>query len=148
MNIKIERMTQEDIPSVLEIEKSQNVHILSENVLNNDVSKYDLYYYIVAKTEDNKIIGYAGISFVLDSADLLSIVVDSNYSRLGIATKLLENIYTFCIEKQITSIILEVRHSNEKAKALYLKHGFEQISIRKNYYDNIEDALILKKELL
>ena len=43
--------------------------------------------------------------------------------------------------------MLEVRNSNIPAQKLYEKHGFKQITIRKNYYDNSEDALIYEKEL-
>ena len=43
--------------------------------------------------------------------------------------------------------MLEVRRSNIPAQKLYEKHGFKQIAIRNNYYDNTEDALIYEKEL-
>ena len=42
---------------------------------------------------------------------------------------------------------LEVRVSNENARALYARMGFQQLGLRKNYYHNPkEDALILGKE--
>ena len=42
---------------------------------------------------------------------------------------------------------LEVRASNEAAIALYVKHGFVQAGVRKNYYqDPKEDALIMTRE--
>ena len=42
-------------------------------------------------------------------------------------------------------ISLEVRVSNERAQNLYRKYGFETISIRKNYYENAEDAYVMMK---
>ena len=50
-------------------------------------------------------------------------------------------------EKGVSKILLEVRSSNERAKALYKRAGFNEISKRKNYYDGIEDALIFLKEI-
>ena len=43
--------------------------------------------------------------------------------------------------------MLEVRKSNISAQKLYEKNGFKKISVRKNYYDNIEDAFIYLKAL-
>ena len=44
-------------------------------------------------------------------------------------------------------LTLEVRESNDSARALYAKLGFLQAGLRKNYYRNPkEDALILRKE--
>ncbi len=144
-NIQIKKMSNEDIIPSLELEQTHNIHILNNEILNSDL-KMDNYYYIVAKI-DEKIIGYAGISFVLDSADLISIVIDKKYTNMGIASLMLENIYNFCMKNSIKVILLEVRKSNIPAQNLYTKHNFKQISIRKNYYDNIEDAIIMKKEL-
>ena len=41
--------------------------------------------------------------------------------------------------------LLEVNENNIKALKLYKKIGFEQISVRKNYYGNNEDAIIMMK---
>lgn len=144
-NIQIKRMSKDDIFSSIELENTHNIHILNNDILNSDLEK-DNYYYIVAK-KDKKVIGYAGISFILDSADLISIVVDRDYTNLGIASLMLENIYNFCKENNIKTITLEVRKSNISAQNLYTKHKFNIISIRKKYYDNIEDAIIMQKEL-
>ena len=52
-------------------------------------------------------------------------------------------------KRQLSKWFLEVRKSNEKAIALYLKWKFAQIDLRKNYYHNpLEDALIFEKEQL
>lgn len=144
-NVIIEKMDENDIFLSIQTEKSHNIHILNENILKEDLKK-DNYIYLVAR-KDNIILGYIGISFVLDNADIISIVVSKEYTHNGIASLLLENIFNICKEKNITSIILEVRKSNLPAQKLYEKHGFKNISIRKNYYDGIEDAYIYKKEL-
>lgn len=143
--IYIQKLNIKDIDNVLNIEKSHNISILSKKIIEDDL-KSDNNYYIIAK-ENDLIIGYIGISYVLDTADIISIVVDKKYSRKGVASSLLEYIYNFCKEKNITKIMLEVRKSNISAQQLYLKQGFKQISIRKKYYDNTEDALIYEKDI-
>ena len=49
----------------------------------------------------------------------------------------------FC--KNGRKIFLEVNENNEKAIKLYKKNGFEEISVRKNYYGNHQNALIMFK---
>lgn len=145
-NIIISKMQDEDIEEALLTEQSHNIHILSKNILKEDIKNKN-YNYLVAKSNDGKIIGYIGISYVLDSADIISIVVHKDYTKKGIATLLLQEIFTFAKENNIQKIMLEVRSSNLPAQKLYEKHGFKQIAIRNNYYDNTEDALIYEKEL-
>ena len=139
-------MQDEDIEEALLTEQSHNIHILSKNILKEDIKNKN-YNYLVAKNNDGKIIGYIGISYVLDSADIISIVVHKDYTQKGIATLLLQEIFAFAKENNIQKIMLEVRRSNIPAQKLYEKHGFKQIAIRNNYYDNTEDALIYEKEL-
>lgn len=139
-------MSYDDIDDVINLEKTHGITILNSTLLYNDL-KQDNNYYIIAKMYD-KIVGYMGISYVLDSADIISIVVDKNYTNMGIASTLLNHIYDFCKSNGISKILLEVRKSNIPAQNLYLKHGFTKISERKKYYDNIEDAYIYEKELL
>lgn len=145
-NIIISKMQDEDIEEALLTEQSHNIHILSKNILKEDIKNKN-YNYLVAKNNDGKIIGYIGISYVLDSADIISIVVHKDYTQKGIATLLLQEIFAFAKENNIQKIMLEVRRSNLPAQKLYEKHGFKQIAIRNNYYDNTEDALIYEKEL-
>ena len=145
-NIIISKMKDEDIEEALLTEQSHNIHILSKNILKEDIKNKN-YNYLVAKSNDGKIIGYIGISYVIDSADIISIVVHKDYTQKGIATLLLQEIFAFAKENNIQKIMLEVRSSNLPAQKLYEKHGFKQIAIRKKYYDNTEDALIYEKEL-
>lgn len=141
-NIKIQKMSINDIDDVLKVEASHNISILTKNMLLNDLNNNNTYY-LVAKKSD-KIVGYIGISYILDTADIISIVVDKNYTKQKIASNLIQNILDFCNKNNITKIMLEVRASNIPAQNLYYKFGFKKISERKNYY-NGEDAYIMEK---
>lgn len=143
-NITIRKMRQDDIEQCINIEKSHNIKILSKEILENDLKK-DSNYYLVA-TLNNTLVGYIGLSYVLDTADIISIVVKKDYTKNGIASLLLREIISFCYKKEIKNIFLEVRKSNTPAQALYNKFGFFKISERKKYYNNIEDAYIFEKK--
>ena len=76
-NINILKMQECDIHDAILLEATHSIHILNEEILKDDLKKEN-YHYIVVKNND-VIIGYAGISYVIDSADLISIVVGKQY---------------------------------------------------------------------
>lgn len=94
---------------------------------------------------DNDVIGYISYSFDGEILEIYNFCVKEEYQRCGIGTKLINYAFDLCINKGLKSSILEVRESNIKAIAFYFKLGYKQIALRKNYYSNNEDALILQK---
>lgn len=103
--------------------------------------------FLVAKHEE-KIAGYAAVMCVLDEGNLVSIAVDKEYRKMGIASQLLDIAYEEAVARGVTSINLEVRQSNTPAIKLYEKENFEQIGERKNFYSKpTEDAILFLKKL-
>lgn len=102
---------------------------------------------------DNCFVGQAEGGFIAvmvnyDSADLLDIAVDVEYRNKGVGLALMSFMEAECILRGVKEIFLEVRESNAPAISLYLKCGFEKISVRKKYYGNpTEDAVIMRKTL-
>ena len=103
-------------------------------------------YYLVAKTDD-KILGYIGIWNICGIAEIIDIAVLKTARRQGIARKLLEKVFDFCLRQDISEINLEVRKSNTSARRLYEKTGFFETGIRKKYYENTEDAVLMTKNI-
>ena len=77
--------------------------------------------------------------------EIFNFCVKENYQRSGIGTKIMNYAFNLFTSKGLKSSILEVRESNKKAISFYEKLGYVQISIRKKYYSNNENALILQK---
>ncbi len=96
--------------------------------------------YIVAK-ENGLVVGFAGIWFSVDDAHITNIVVRKSYRQQGIGNALLKVLIELGKVKE--SLTLEVNTQNEIAQKLYLKHGFENLGIRKKYYGGIQDAYIM-----
>ena len=146
--VVIDKMTKEDLPGVFEVEKNAFPipwPISSfEEELNNILATYS-----VAKI-DEKIVGYIGMQFIMDECHILNIAVDTDYRRMGIATKLVNELFKLCKEHQTTYVMLEVRSTNIPAQKLYSKLGFKDEVLRKDYYKNPdgtrEDALIMSLE--
>ena len=144
--IKIYNMSVEDIDKAKKLEDEQCIDLLSKTSMLSDLNDQNFSYFVIKLNDD--IIGYIATSHVIDTMDILSIVVSKSHQQKGIATKLLYYIFDFAKNLNINKILLEVRISNTKAISLYEKCGFKKISNRKNYYQSpTEDAIIMEKTL-
>ena len=87
--------------------------------------------------------GYTAVG----EADITSVAVHPDHRRKGLAQSLIEH-FEAHLPDDTESIFLEVRESNSNAIALYQKCGFEQLSIRKNFYTSPrENAVVMQKKL-
>ncbi|MBQ3920873.1 MAG: GNAT family N-acetyltransferase, partial [Firmicutes bacterium] len=73
----------------------------------------------------------------------ITVAVSKDFRRQGVATRLLRALSDAAAEEGIKDITLEVRPSNKAAIALYEGLGFRQEGLRKQYYDDLEDAIIM-----
>lgn len=97
---------------------------------------------------ESRIVGFAAFRQVGDDGELLQIAVEIGERRCGIGSLLLGAITDYASKKALDSILLEVRSGNGAAIALYKKHGFEYVRIRKNYYSApVEDAIVMAKSI-
>ena len=101
--------------------------------------------YCLVYENENEILGYISFSFDGEMLEIFNFCVKENYQRSGIGTKIMNYAFNMFTSKGLKSSILEVRESNKKAISFYEKLGYVQISIRKKYYSNNENALILQK---
>ncbi len=99
--------------------------------------------YFVAKDLENNIVGFAGLKVVLDEADLMNIVTRKNMRNLGIASSMLEYLISYCKSSKIESLNLEVNVQNSIAINLYKKYNFKEVGLRKKYYNNTYDAILM-----
>lgn len=103
---------------------------------------------IVLYIQENnkKISAFITAYTALGEADITNVAVSPEYRRKGYALYLISELEKI-IPENTESIFLEVRESNQNAINLYLKSGFEKISLRKRFYSNpVENAVIMKKE--
>ena len=146
MTYNIIPMTSEHLDQVAEIEQicfsdPWSKRMLSEHLENECAAT------LVALGEDGTILGYAGLLVVLDEGYITNVAVRPEYRRLGIAGELLSVFRRFAEGNNMAFLTLEVRDSNASARALYTKHGFSEVGVRKNYYDHPkEDAIIMTLE--
>ena len=154
MNIKIEKMTLDDFEQIQSCLIEEFDDFWSPTMLKQELeNKQNLNsHYFVAKliqSDLNEIVGFAGITIVIDEVNIMNIVVKKDKRNLGIGSLLLEAIIQFAKQSNtlmscnISSITLEVNEKNLPAISLYQKYDFQQVGIRKKYYNNSDDALIM-----
>lgn len=98
--------------------------------------------YFVAIVND-EIVGFAGIWKVLDEMHITNIVTKFSKRHMGIASKLLEKLIEASKLEKSTLLTLEVHETNTNAIKLYEKYNFKKIGLRKNYYGQNKNAIIM-----
>jgi len=147
MDFSIEKMTQQDVRGIYEIEKECFSVAWSENSIREELEN-ELAFFYVCKIQ-GKVIGYGGMHYVSKEGYIDNIAVTSSYRKQGIGKMILQKLEDKVISTQGELLTLEVRQSNADAISLYENFGFITEGIRKNYYsDPKENALIMTKRYL
>ena len=146
MDLKLSKMSIEDLKSIKNVLASDFDNFWSYDVLEEEL-ECDNSYVIVAKVDENTIVGFAGLKVILDEADIMNIVVKKDFRHNGIGFILLENLINYSKDLNLKTITLEVNENNLSAIRLYDKFSFDKLGIRKNYYDGKSDAIIMSKKL-
>lgn len=133
------KLSQEDIDEIYEIGKIINPNYKNLYDLNKLTPNDIIYTY----KENNKIKGFLHIYNGIDIIDIINIAVVPDYQNQQIGTKLLEQLINNHPNKKI---MLEVKSTNYIAIKLYQKFNFQPINIRKQYYKDKTDAIIMERK--
>ena len=94
------------------------------------------------------LLGYVVALVLGPEAEIADLAVAPEARRLGVGRALLERVLGELGEAGARTVFLEVRESNQAARALYEASGFESIGRRRGYYRQpVEDALVLRREI-
>ncbi len=142
----LQPMSSADLDEVMAIELAVYTHPWSRaNFVDALNQGYDAW---VVRTAHGQLLGYYVHMAVVDESHLLTIAVHAQVQRQGLGRYLLTQMLQRARAMAMTSVLLEVRASNQRALALYAAFGFEQIGRRKGYYQltptEREDALVLR----
>jgi len=95
---------------------------------------------------ETKIVGYICYWLIVDEMQILNVAVAPQARRNGIAEQLLNRAFSDCQQRGLTVAWLEVRAGNSGAITLYRNNGFRTDGVRRGYYRDGEDALLMVKE--
>ena len=103
---------------------------------------------VVVAEASGAVIGYAVTMLAGDLADLQRIAVHPAHQRSGVAGLLLDRVAADVRADGADRMLLEVSAANAPAIAFYETHGFTRIDVRRRYYRDGTDALVLSRRLL
>jgi ribosomal-protein-alanine N-acetyltransferase len=102
-------------------------------------------WYVIAEGAAGELLGYAGLMVSGSQADVQTVAVAPAGQRRGLGARLVRELLGEAGRRHAASVLLEVRADNATAIRLYRRYGFEQISIRRRYYQPEDvDALIMR----
>jgi len=146
-NVSIHRVEDvNDFNAIMEIENRAFLYPYPIDLFIYDFQHhpYSEYYKLIL---DNTIIGYFAIWIIFEDVQITTIAVHPNYQGRGYGDKMMEFLINYVKELGCRNITLEVRVSNIKALNFYKKHLFEIVGVRRRYYENGEDAYLMKRDL-
>lgn len=141
----VREMVKEDLDEIVSIESSLYKDVWNKEAYIRDLENEIAFNYVLE--HDGVILGYYGFWLMFDNIDITKVSIRKELQGKGLSKILMEDMFNRISNSDINTITLEVRVSNNVAISLYEKYGFKKISTREKYYENIEDAYVMQKEV-
>ncbi|MFL5358767.1 ribosomal protein S18-alanine N-acetyltransferase [Archangium sp.] len=146
----IRRMTREDLPAVMELEKASFTNPWSYELLQRELG-HDWSVIFLAEESlpegDRRLLGISIFWIVHDEVHVLNVATAPEHRRRGVGRQLMEATLAEGRARKCSLATLEVRKSNEPAIHLYKSFGFRPVGVRPNYYVDAgqppEDAIVM-----
>jgi len=99
---------------------------------------------------DLVLVGYGVMQVAADEAHILNLCIDKDFNHRGYARAMLEKLLDMAQRSGAHMAFLEARPSNPRAITLYERAGFNEVGLRREYYesaDGREDAIVMAKNI-
>lgn len=140
----IGHMTEEDVAAVAALEAENFSRPWSYDAFLKTLS--DENYIVIIAKEKDALLGYCVLLCTGEEADITNVCTAPKARGKGVATGMLTALMEAGKSRGVTEFFLEVRESNAPARSLYTKLGFEEIGLRKNYYEEPKEHAVLMKK--
>lgn len=149
--LRIEKFSPNHIDEVIQISAEQfGVHGWQTDLFREEIEKENHFAFVAICGEE-----VASFVFVMrtfgekgEDFNILNIATKKSLENRGIATKLLEFLEEYAKKEGAVQLWLEVREHNGNAITFYKNMGFKLDYVRKGYYANGDNALVMSKSLL
>jgi ribosomal-protein-alanine N-acetyltransferase len=150
--VSVRSLADEDVDAWVVEERQSCLHPLHAWTPENYRSSLRAAYWsrVLCDRQSSQVIAVCIAMDGVDEIHLLNIAVARAWQGRGLARELLQALYQRCRQQGAGALWLEVRPSNERARALYLSEGFVDIGVRRGYYpgqQGREDALVMRLEI-
>lgn len=140
MDVIIRPISVSDVSRIIDLEMTYLGETIGSDMLISENTNPTIKFLAIEK--NNLLLGYIGCYHILDECEVLNFVIDGAFQRKGYGQMLFNELLRQVEPKRV---ILDVRVNNQKGINFYIKNGFKQISVRKNYYLDGTDALVMEK---
>jgi ribosomal-protein-alanine N-acetyltransferase len=140
VTLAVREMTTADVAAVADLEARAFDDPWSPSAFFEELSLPGRHYAVVE--DAGKVLAYGGVMHVEGDVHVMTIAVDPTYTNRRIGTRLMLALVEGALERGARNLTLEVRMSNEPARALYRRFGFAAAGVRPRYYAD-EDALVM-----
>lgn len=141
----IRQMEERDIEQVYQIEKESFAQPWTYKDFVEAIDNANILYlklYIVAE-EAGVILGYCGLWGIAGEGQINNVAVKKEYRGKQIGFQMLHTLIQLGLDNDLYAFTLEVRVSNLSAIQLYHNLGFEDVGIRKDFYDYPKENAII-----
>lgn len=142
----IKQMTEEDVVAVAVLEGENFSRPWSYDAFLKTLS--DENYIVIIAKEADALLGYCVLLCTGEEGDITNVCTAPTARGKGVATKMLTALMDTGRSRGVAEFFLEVRESNTPARSLYTKLGFEEIGLRKNYYEEPKEHAVLMKYVM
>ena len=146
MNLKIIELGMMHINDCLELDQKSLKGLWTKSQWERELTDSKRICIGIMDLKTKKILGVCSSWLVLDELHITLIAVHPVHQRKGLGKFLLSDLIKRSRSLRTNQIHLEVKMTNEPAKALYKSMGFKTIAERSNFYEDGNSALFLTKE--
>ncbi len=137
-----------DLNQIVQIERVSFADPWTEESFRRLLGGHPAIFQVIECPPDSRVAGYVIAFAVGEDAELLNVAVEPTFRGRGLAGQMLDAVLIELGGRGVRTAFLEVRESNNAARALYGSRGFTEIGRRRNYYRRpVEDALVMRRIL-
>ncbi len=138
-----------DLDAVLAIEHASFTNPWTREMYLSEFEHSRVSHFYVVRDDREQVAGFCSIWLIVDELHINNVAIRPEDRGRGWGAALVMHVLREGARRGARRATLEVRRSNEPARRLYQRLGFELVGTRRNYYTNpVEDALILWREEL
>lgn len=145
----VRRTIPSDMSQIMAIENASFKHPFTESQMMYELTENPVGY-LYSAVVDSEVVGFIDFMITFNSATITQIAVKEGFRSKGIGNLLIGQMLKDCRAQAdpVEYLTLEVRESNTRAQKFYKKHKFEQIVIKKSYYDDGENAVYMVRSII
>ncbi|TVP95321.1 MAG: ribosomal-protein-alanine N-acetyltransferase [Acholeplasmatales bacterium] len=144
--VRLRKASMADVSYIETMEQTVFGKTFGKKMLTEEILYNPMAYYRVLEV-DGRRVGYCSLWITIPHAEIVQIVLEPAYRGAGYGRLMMTALLALCTEHAVEAVTLEVRVSNTAAIGFYERLGFVRASVRKQYYDNGEDALLMLRQL-